>query len=222
MRRSGKIRSWNEDRAFGFIRPGAGGQDVFLHKTGLSNGSRTPVVGQRVTYSLSTDTQGRPCAQLALLPGDRFRVQKATGGKTTANFVALAFLSFVALLVFVKTLPPLVLVVYLVLSCVTFFAYAFDKTAAKDGDWRTPEKKLHLLSLIGGWPGALVAQQALRHKSRKTSFLRVFWFTVMVNCGAFIWVLTPDGSSVLQSWLDEIKSSAGLGPRATIEWAEPR
>ena len=85
---------------------------------------------------------------------------------------------------------------YLAMSMITFLMYAFDKTAAKDGARRTPEDMLHCLSVIGGWPGALIAQQALRHKSKKRSFRIAFWMTVFVNCSVFAWLLTPEGSGV--------------------------
>ncbi|MBL8421498.1 MAG: DUF1294 domain-containing protein, partial [Dechloromonas sp.] len=63
---------------------------------------------------------------------------------------------------------------------------------------RTAESTLHLLSLVGGWPGALVAQNRLRHKSRKASFLVAFWATVMLNCGFLGWLLTAHGGRVLR------------------------
>jgi uncharacterized membrane protein YsdA (DUF1294 family) len=58
---------------------------------------------------------------------------------------------------------------------------------------------LHLLSLIGGWPGALIAQNRLRHKSRKGSFLLVFWATALLNCGGLAWLLTAPGGRALRS-----------------------
>ncbi|AAN54460.2 DUF1294 domain-containing protein [Shewanella oneidensis] len=70
---------------------------------------------------------------------------------------------------------------YLTLSLLTFIAYAIDKSAAKRGKWRTKESTLHLLALMGGWPGALFAQNLLRHKSVKASFRNVFWLTVVAN-----------------------------------------
>ncbi|MEO3734993.1 DUF1294 domain-containing protein [Shewanella baltica] len=70
---------------------------------------------------------------------------------------------------------------YLTLSLLTFIAYAIDKSAAKRGKWRTKESTLHLLALMGGWPGALFAQNVLRHKSVKASFRNVFWLTVVAN-----------------------------------------
>jgi len=63
---------------------------------------------------------------------------------------------------------------YLVCGIVTFVAYALDKSAARDGRWRTPEITLHVLSAARGWPGALIAQRVLPHKSRKASFQAVF------------------------------------------------
>jgi len=85
------------------------------------------------------------------------------------------------------------LLVYLAASSITFIAYAWDKSAAKNGRWRTQESTLHLLSLAGGWPGALVAQKVLRHKSRKQSFQFTFWVTVVINCGTLGWVFSSFG-----------------------------
>jgi len=70
---------------------------------------------------------------------------------------------------------------YAVASAVCFIAYARDKSAARQGRRRTPERTLLLLGLAGGWPGGLAAQQLLRHKSSKTSFLLKFWLTVLVH-----------------------------------------
>lgn len=79
--------------------------------------------------------------------------------------------------------------VYLVMSVVAYATYARDKSAARAGRRRTPEKTLHLMALLGGWPGALLAQRRLRHKSSKTSFLVTFWLTVVLNLGALAWLL---------------------------------
>lgn len=78
-------------------------------------------------------------------------------------------------------LPLTIALGYLCLSLLTFIAYAIDKSAAKRGKWRTQESTLHILALMGGWPGAVIAQQLLRHKSVKTSFRTVFYFTLIAN-----------------------------------------
>ena len=49
-------------------------------------------------------------------------------------------------------------------------------------------KKPWLLGLLCGWPGALLAQQWLRHKTAKRSFQLVFWITVVVNMAGFAWM----------------------------------
>jgi len=77
--------------------------------------------------------------------------------------------------------PAYWLLYYLGISLLTFVVYAWDKGAARRNGWRTPERTLHGLALLGGWPGALMAQHLLRHKSRKAAFRLVFWLTVVAH-----------------------------------------
>jgi uncharacterized membrane protein YsdA (DUF1294 family) len=64
---------------------------------------------------------------------------------------------------------------------------------------------LHLLALLGGWPGALIAQNLLRHKSQKTGFLLIFGATVVINCGALVWLISAN------DWPPIVESVAGFG-----------
>src|SRR4051812_24046826 len=93
---------------------------------------------------------------------------KGTGSLAIA--VATLFLALVCGLAVRDVLPRAVAAVYLAASAAAAIAYGLDKSAAQRGAWRTREKTLHVLSLIGGWPGALFAQSVFRHKSRKPSF----------------------------------------------------
>ena len=77
MRTKGKITSWNDAKGFGHITPASGGKRVFIHIKALRNSNRRPELNQVVTYSLSTDKQGRPCAVQATLAGGK-RAQKPT------------------------------------------------------------------------------------------------------------------------------------------------
>jgi uncharacterized membrane protein YsdA (DUF1294 family) len=86
-------------------------------------------------------------------------------------------------------LPLAAAALYLAASVATFIAYGLDKSAARTNAWRIPEATLHVLALIGGWPGALVAQHVFHHKSRKLSFQIAFWTTVAVNCAVLIWLI---------------------------------
>jgi uncharacterized membrane protein YsdA (DUF1294 family) len=90
------------------------------------------------------------------------------------------------------------------LSVLAFAVYAWDKSAARSGAWRTEENTLHTLALLGGWPGALIAQQVLRHKSRKASFRLAFWVTVAVNCAALAWLFTAEGAAFVQGLMSSI------------------
>lgn len=73
------------------------------------------------------------------------------------------------------------LAAYGIVSIVTFFLYWSDKRKACADQWRTPENVLHALEFAGGWPGALLAQQVFRHKTRKVSFQLVFWIIVLLH-----------------------------------------
>ncbi|MGL6045682.1 MAG: DUF1294 domain-containing protein, partial [Vogesella sp.] len=39
-------------------------------------------------------------------------------------------------------------------------------------------------ALLGGWPGAALAQYVFNHKSTKPSFRRLYWLTVLLNVAA--------------------------------------
>jgi len=99
-------------------------------------------------------------------------------------------------------LPWWMLPVSFLLNLLTFWMYWADKRAAQAGQWRTPESTLQLLALAGGWPGAWLAQQVLRHKSSKPSFRMVYGLMVLAHgllLGA--WLFGPLFRKVLAAWL---------------------
>ncbi|SFS02477.1 Uncharacterized membrane protein YsdA, DUF1294 family [Microbacterium sp. cf046] len=95
--------------------------------------------------------------------------------------VLLAFAVAFAVAVVVLGIPLWLPAVYAVASVITFAAYGADKSAARRGAHRVSEQTLLTLGVLGGWPGALVAQQVFRHKTRKRSFRRAFWTSVVAN-----------------------------------------
>ena len=202
MRAKGKIASWNHDKGFGFITPNQGGKRVFAHITALSSRDNKPQVDQPVSYTLSKDKQGRPCAVKVSRAGDTPAQRKNAKKGSNANIAAALFLIIVCISALTAKVPFLVLPLYLLVSTLTFIVYVKDKLAAKRGAWRTPESTLHLLALACGWPGALVAQGNLRHKSSKQEFRLIFWLTAIINIGIFIWLHTPAGASTLGRWLN--------------------
>ena len=97
--------------------------------------------------------------------------------------------AFIAIYYYVAShwpVKPVVIAIYLFVSLVAFLAYALDKSAAIEKRWRTPEGTLLIIGLACGWPGALLAQQFLRHKTSKPSFVAAFWLTVLLNVAGFV------------------------------------
>jgi uncharacterized membrane protein YsdA (DUF1294 family)/cold shock CspA family protein len=203
MRFQGRITQWKDDQGFGFITPNSGGERLFLHIRAFSRGQPRPAGDEIVTYEMARDDKGRPRAAAVqfVRPAGQKRTPAGSGGQRWPLVLAALFLALLAVSALAGKLPAMLPLVYGGLSVVAFLAYALDKSAARNGRWRTQENTLHLLALAGGWPGALVAQQRLRHKSSKTSFLAVFWLTVVLNCGGLAWLLTPAGNQTLRQLL---------------------
>ncbi len=190
MPTKGKVISWNDSKGFGFISPIPKGKQIFIHINAFSNSNSRPQIGDNITYSVGSDKQGRPCVIKATL-GDE-KLQQNTNSLTSI-ITAVLFLFMVAISVLKYNISPIIFILYLGLSILTYFTYERDKSASAIGTWRTSENFLHLLALAGGWPGALVAQQRLRHKSKKQPFRFVFWITVILNCSIYVWFLTTSG-----------------------------
>ncbi|WP_226664592.1 DUF1294 domain-containing protein [Microbulbifer aggregans] len=203
----GKVVTWNDDKGFGFVEPMTGGKQVFVHIKAFQNRQRRPGVGDTVTYRVSTGKGGRTRAVDAVYAGERAigagTSKRGSSAKSPPIVIALVFLAFVALSVVAGKLPPAILLTYVVFSLLTYLLYYLDKSAARQGRWRTKESSLHLLALAGGWPGALVAQKTLRHKSRKQPFRFIFWLTVLANIGALVWFHSADGAAFLHEMLGD-------------------
>jgi uncharacterized membrane protein YsdA (DUF1294 family)/cold shock CspA family protein len=197
VRLKGKVIKWNADKAFGFITPNGGGNAIFIHKTALKNRNRTPKINDVITFSVIQDNQGRYCADQATFSGEKSHKKQAKGINTFSIYLSLIFITLVTAAHFFDYLPKKILLVYLGVSIMTFIAYAFDKSKAQRSEWRTQESTLHLLALLGGWPGAALAQQLLRHKSKKKQFRVTFWFTVFINTTILAWLMTSRGKLFL-------------------------
>lgn len=186
MRSKGTISRWDDDRGFGFITPTGGGKAVFVHISAFGNIRSRPRKTDSVSFSLGKDRHGRPCAQDVDFAGASiFRMTDTL----LALFIALAVLGGLFTLSLLGKLPWMIPLLFVSFSVVAFIMYGLDKSAAQNSRWRTAENTLHLLSFLGGWPGALVAQRFFRHKSRKHSFQLVFWLLVLVNCVGIGWVI---------------------------------
>lgn len=192
---SGHIVSWDDEKGYGFIHADERGQAVFFHISAFHYSTRRPQVGQPVSFYCNRPIGGEPQKAIkvvlrgheASLFSDRpydshgfnLNMKKLLcfGAPSTAYLLAVAFFS-------VK-----LAIVYLLASIAAFWLYRNDKQTAvtqsqkPDSGYigRIPEQKLHQISLIGGWPGALLARALFNHKTRKTSFIRIFWVVAVLN-----------------------------------------
>jgi cold shock CspA family protein len=62
MRLTGTLRSWKDDRGFGFIAPTHGGAELFVHISALPRDGTRPTVGEKLTYELGRGKNGQPQA----------------------------------------------------------------------------------------------------------------------------------------------------------------
>lgn len=98
-----------------------------------------------------------------------------------AIIIIMSFSAFIGYLVFPNKIFFYIMIMYAILSVLTFFIYKIDKSAAEKGSWRTSENTLHFFATLGGWPGAMIGQQVFNHKTKKTSFRIIFWISILLN-----------------------------------------
>ena len=185
MKYQGRIQQWDDAKGYGFVEPNGGGTRAFTHIKAFKQRSRRPVNGDIIIYEVEQDRNGnhRAC-NISLLKdhkAKRLRANKPTSQRKRNIIILSIFFGALALLTFSGRLPVMVPITYGALSMLALLFYGIDKWAAKNDMWRVSEAKLHILSLLGGWPGALLAQQIFKHKRSKSSFMRVYWVTVLVN-----------------------------------------
>jgi uncharacterized membrane protein YsdA (DUF1294 family)/cold shock CspA family protein len=206
MRYQGKLVEWNDDKAFGFVVPNAGGRKIFVHLNEFHNRAsvRRPNVGDLLTFEIGLDAQKRSCAiniSPVVAPQKRKQIEARNGSREVAStwsqWLALAWIVAMFALFALAKFPWKFAAAWIAINAVTYVLYANDKSSAERGTRRVPEKNLHLFALIGGWPAAAIAQQRLRHKTSKAEFRTAFWLTVIVNIVAMTWLLTRGAAYVV-------------------------
>lgn len=190
MRYQGKVINWKDDQGFGFVIPNDGGEKAFVHIKAFTERSKRPENGDLINYELSKDNKGRPTAKNIRMVNEQ-AVKKTSRNSVWLEIVLVSLLIAMLLIsTYFNKLPIKILIWYLTVSLITFAIYGKDKLAAKFDYWRTSENTLHFLSIIGGWPGAMLAHKLIRHKSKKEEFRFLFWVTVIVNIILFTLYLT--------------------------------
>lgn len=209
IRTQGHIKKWQNDKGFGFIETAAG-ESVFFHVSAFK-ALRRPEIGEQVVFTVGQDNQGRLQAkdvqelsfvqqkmaqknnQIRQRNHKRSAQAEFEADQKKRLFLGIGFYGVLILLAVMNKLSWLAVAWYVILGVITYGMYAKDKAAAQSGDWRTPESTLHLLSTLGGWVGALVAQTYLRHKSQKPEFRIVYYLTVIINLAGLLFIMVNGG-----------------------------
>jgi uncharacterized membrane protein YsdA (DUF1294 family) len=168
---TGRILEWDPAKGCGWVE--SGGQRIFLHWRDFAERRKRPAVGDVIRFSAGTGPTGLLCAQKAVHLNDGGRFGFGAGLLLLALLVLPAFA--IAKLQVDERIAGSYAVVTSILA---YVVYAFDKARARAKQWRTREATLHFLELIGGWPGAFIAQRRLRHKCSKVGYQVVFWSIV--------------------------------------------
>ena len=188
----GTLVLWNDEKGFGFVRPENGEQDYFVHISAIKNYqkgvSRRPKTGDEVLFEgeLKSGKQRRVTSAViealeAVTVGDPPAVTTPSSVATVGRFYSwmiksVAFLPvLLSLDVLLQYSNPLPLMAYMFMTPVTIYYYAEDKRRALNRQWRISNYFLHSFEILGGWPGALLAQNEYRHKLRIGAYQYGFW-----------------------------------------------
>lgn len=201
MKLQGKISNWNDDKGFGFVEQNGGGEQAFVHIKAFKSRFRRPSNSDVIIYELVHEDNNRVKAENIQFTRDTSPLPKkqVNNHSVLRNYFTLLFVGGLFVSVIVGKLPLMLAGLYIIMSLITFVAYALDKSAAKNDRWRTKESTLHLFSFLGGWPGALLAQNKLRHKSSKKEFQRAYQVTVLLNIGMLIGFHTEAGADIIHT-----------------------
>jgi uncharacterized membrane protein YsdA (DUF1294 family)/cold shock CspA family protein len=195
MRYVGRLTDWNDAKGYGFVEPHGGGDRAFVHIKAFERVSKRPANGALISYELQR-SDGRFNARNIRFADSKPRVEPAAAMVLPRKTIACVFAIAIGIAWWLAKIPLYVVGIYAAMSLIAFAFYWRDKAAARTGQWRTPESTLHLVAALGGWPGALVAQDVLRHKLRKSAFQLAFWATVLINCAAMAWLVNLRVTSV--------------------------
>lgn len=203
MRFDGILTTWDERQNLGFIAADQGGQDIVVPGSALRDGTR-PKPGQRVSFEIDLNAAGGKVARnVAAVPPRgsalRRRLRQRRDGVGAVGLLAVpAFMLAFLVAAVAWRVDPAVAAAYVLVSLLTAVTFAADKVSANHDGPRTAGRTLLLMSLAGGWPGALVAMHLLQHKTAKAGFQSLFWCAVAANVTAFFWLVSPTDAGSLR------------------------
>ncbi|WP_374665243.1 DUF1294 domain-containing protein [Acinetobacter sp.] len=202
MRDQGRLIEWFDDKGYGFIQPNDSAKDrVFLHIKDFVRPGPRPIVGCALEYLIILDERGRyraqqvtylKAAQVKAAPKKvKDNVTRMPKKVPLMQILCIAYILALAALSIMGLLKGIALLAISLVNAATYWFYAQDKEAAQLGNRRVPENTLHILSFLGGWPAAWLAQQRLRHKTQKQPFRQIYFCTIAFNILLILWLISP-------------------------------
>lgn len=164
-------------------------------------------IGDIVHFRLGVDEDGYPQAKQihyqewkphTYTPHDEYRQRRLLQQNSQTWLFCLPYLAMV-LLWANHRLPAILLFWYGLMGALAFLTYGKDKRITRSNKQAGIEKRLHLLSLLGGWVGALPARVYYHHKRYNTAFRTTFWITTLVNIAGLCFLLL---APIMKDWLE--------------------
>ncbi|TCH63267.1 DUF1294 domain-containing protein [Acinetobacter sp. ANC 4862] len=201
MRDQGRLVEWFDDKGYGFIQPNDASKDrVFLHIKDFARQGPRPIIGCALEYTVLLDGDGRFRAQQVMYL-KASQTQKILPKPKNLNvqqqklkpmqIACVGYILALAVFTLLGMLSGMVLLFISIINALTYWMYAQDKEAALLGNRRVPEQTLHILSFLGGWPTAWLAQEKMRHKTQKQPFRKIYFCTIALNILLILWLISP-------------------------------
>lgn len=202
MRDQGRLIEWFDDKGYGFIQPNDPDKDrVFLHIKDFARPGPRPIVGCALDYQVILDERGRYRAQqVVYLKASQVKPradvvskprQRPAAKRPAMQILCVAYILVLAVLTLTGLLHGLLLLLISLMNALSYWLYAQDKEAGQLGHRRIPEQSLHLVSALGGWPAAWLAQEKMRHKTQKQPFRKIYFCTIGLNILLILWFISP-------------------------------
>lgn len=177
----GVIIHYDSTRGFGFIKMRDQKENIFFHVSDVDQKEKV-AIGREVSFNRIETPKGSQAVRI-----QTGRLQKSP----LFNFLSIAFLLTAGdTLLFAIQFDLSWLLSYLIaINISTLLLYGYDKLIAGTNSLRVPESVLHIVTIAGGTPAAMVGQKYLRHKTLKESFqLRFLFIICMQIIAIFAWI----------------------------------
>ncbi|MDO4643596.1 MAG: cold shock and DUF1294 domain-containing protein [Cardiobacteriaceae bacterium] len=185
----GRIINWNDEKGYGFIQIIPGHENLFFHISSFAYHHRRPAVDTAVTLlAVPGQKDGWQATRVllrehehAILEEGIYDIADHSKPKKAEGYIYAVLDVIYFLTLTLLSLPLAIISAFASIAAVALYSY--DKRAAEDGKQRIPNTTLHLISLVGGWPGVLIARPLLRHKLNQKRFRAFFWASILANFG---------------------------------------